>query len=154
MKKPITDWDKFRDQFVRETLRRASFRWPPRSEAMRKARVARGLYLCDACGEKFKTKEVRLDHIKPVVPLPSELQGVREAAPDRPGALALGSYVLRMFPESSGFAVLCKGCHDLKTGYERKARNEFRKLMRDRAKQCPICRDECHDHCPHAPARV
>lgn len=121
MKKPITDWNKFRDQFVRWTLRRASFRWPPRGEAMKQARVERGLYQCALCPGRFKTKEVKLDHINPVVPI------VREAVSTGGGSLDLGSYVHRMFPEASGFQVLCEGCHLDKTARECEARAQIRR---------------------------
>lgn len=132
MKKPrkeITDWNKFRDQFVRWTLRRASFRWPPRGEAMKAARVDRGLYKCAGCGSLYKTKEVRVDHIEPVVEVtaPMGVQGLQE----RPNSgVDLGKYVLRMFPEANGFQVLCTQCHHTKTQGENSARREAKRRIK------------------------
>ncbi len=50
-------------------LRRLSYMWPPRNEAKKLARVARGQYECNKCKKVFGPKEVVLDHINPVVPL-------------------------------------------------------------------------------------
>lgn len=122
-KKPITDWDKFREQFVRWTLRRASFRWPPRGEALKAARVERGLYRCASCSKIYGNKEVKVDHIEPVVPV----QCLSERAT---ASETVGRYVLRMFPELAGLQVLCTTCHALKTKGENDARREAKKRQR------------------------
>lgn len=84
---------------------------------MKEARVDRGLYKCAGCCNVFKNKEVRVDHVDPVVPILQ--QG------DKPGEdQTLRSYVLRMFPESSGFQILCTQCHNTKTQGENSARRE------------------------------
>jgi len=123
IKKEITDWDKFRDQFVRWTLRRASFRWPPRGMALKAARVDRGLYKCAICNNIYNNREVRVDHVDPVVPV----QPMSKESGDRVDVVG---YVLRMFPEVTGFQVLCSNCHDTKTKRENDARRQNRKLSR------------------------
>lgn len=123
-KKPITDWNKFREQFVRWTLRRASFRWPPRGEALKAARVDRGLYRCASCSKIYGNKEVRVDHIEPVVPVHT-LSNI-----NRYTTRSLDGYVLRMFPEACGLQVLCTTCHALKTKGENDARREAKKRQR------------------------
>jgi hypothetical protein len=143
MKKPITDWNKFRDQFVRETLRRASFRWPPRSEAIKKARTERKTnpatgklnwhVKCANCHEEVLEKEGRVDHVEPVVPVNKHnLQDMRKTLSDpKYTGLDLGSYVSRMFPEAGGFQMLCTHCHHDKTARESFQRAEQRKLTRE-----------------------
>ena|ERR1700678_1954811 len=138
--KEIKDWDKFRDQFVRETLRRASFRWPARSMALRASRTVRKpnpltgkmcwWVLCNHCKSVILEREGRVDHVEPVIPVIGDLPGMRQAAAH--SSLAVGSFVLRMFPESTGFQILCGECHARKTAYENRERRESRKLSRER----------------------
>lgn len=124
--KPVKDWNKFREQFVRWTLRRASFRWPPRGEALKSARVERGQYRCAGCRGIFKNKEVKLDHIEPVVEI---LSSVRPSNGEtRP--IDLASFVRRLFVEASGFQVLCGECHARKTADENTQRKVARQLAR------------------------
>jgi 5-methylcytosine-specific restriction endonuclease McrA len=138
MKKPITDWNKFRDQFVRETLRRASFRWPPRAAAQKAARVGRKINPetgkecwydeCANCKGHFLERKVKLDHIEPVRPLEFVLKVLGAATTD----IELGNFVLRMFPEQSGFQVLCSRCHGIKTATETTQRAAYKRRLRDR----------------------
>ena len=53
--------------FITGELRRSSFRWRARQEAMANARVERGKYKCNSCGDLFGPKQIILDHIEPVV---------------------------------------------------------------------------------------
>lgn len=140
-KKPILDLDKFRYTFVKETLRKASFRWPGRQQAIKAARVYQAIntdtgrlcwfVMCAKCALKFPEsqlgKEGKLDHIEPVIPTSMlQLRG-DENTRGWASAESLGQLVLRMFPESSGFNVLCTGCHAIKT----KGENDERKASRD-----------------------
>ena len=115
---PIKDLDKFREQFVRWTLRRASFRWPARSEALRLARVSRGTYKCANCEGLFGNKETKLDHIEPVVSITQ--QGIDYEA-----------FIKRLLCPASGLQVLCRECHDIKTKGENDARREYRKRIKE-----------------------
>jgi hypothetical protein len=134
-KKPITDLNKFRDQFVRWTLRRASFRWPPRGEALKAARFDRGLYRCAVCAKVYATKEVRIDHVHPVVPVPQIVYDMRGAIVSASaGDVSLGQYVLRLFTEAGGLQVLCQSCHKLKTDGENNVRKEYRRWLKGRNK--------------------
>lgn len=138
MRRPITDWDKFRDKFVRETLRRASFRWPPRNAALKAARFAQILnprtertawtYKCAICFKTLFAQETKIDHIEPVVSVSAMRE---EPISSREGSLSLGSFVLRMFPTEEGFQVLCRPCHDTKTRSENEARRANRKAAHD-----------------------
>jgi len=94
------------------TLRRASYRWPPRTEAFKAARVERGLYKCEMCTGIFPKKEIKLDHIQPVVPVT--------------GFTTWDDFINRLFCEASGYQVICETCHSSKTAIERELRKKYR----------------------------
>lgn len=98
------------------TLRKASYRWPPRYEAVKLARVGKGVYQCrGGCKKQLKTGEFKVDHINPVVN-------------PRLGFTTWDEYIRRMFCKARGYQVLCKECHDEKT----KKENEIRRKVRSR----------------------
>lgn len=90
--------------WVISTLRRASFRFQPRNEALVRARVDRGLYKCNICSEIFKRGDVQIDHIKPVIPLT--------------GWDDWNGFIDRLFCDTEGFQIICTVCHDVKTTTE------------------------------------
>lgn len=109
--------------WIRSTLRRASMRWKPISEAKIKARrpkpkSAEGRhkyeYKCANCKKYYpekigKKKMIEADHIEEV--------GSLRCAEDLPG------FVTRLFCEVDGFQILCVECHDIKT-HKREKSNE------------------------------
>lgn len=99
--------------FLIATLRRASYRYPGRSQAMTLARVERGKYRCASCQGIFGNKDINVDHIEPVVPLT--------------GFTDWNSYIARMFPPVEGFQILCESCHDQKTKIEQDMRKDYKK---------------------------
>ncbi len=46
--------------FVIMILRRGSYKWYARTEALRAARISRGIYRCAHCKLEFKKKEIQL----------------------------------------------------------------------------------------------
>jgi hypothetical protein len=96
------------------TLRRASYRWPARGQAMAEARVSRGQYRCAKCKGIFGNKHISLDHKKPVV------------NPKWPKKwdwkVYIAEYIERLFCDKEGFQVLCDDCHDEKTAREKAIR--------------------------------
>lgn len=104
--------------FVIASLRKASYRWPARSEALNKSKTAPNTYTCNMCKDSFGRKDVRLDHIDPIVDPTT-------------GFIGWDSYVERLFCEVDGFQVLCDTCHDSKTMTERELRKQYRKLRKD-----------------------
>jgi len=115
------------------TLRKASYRWPARSAAFRKAaatlrefktnwgidpkavnRRVRNFYWCKLCTQVFPRKLVSADHITPVID------------PFR-GFVDWNEYIKRLFCSADGFQILCKQCHDDKTKRERKVRSRKRR---------------------------
>lgn len=123
-KKPWSEYtdeeiDKYRHQFVKNTLRRASFRWPWRNIPVIKARISRGIYECSACRRNVANKDKRLDHILPVVS-----EGL--------GFIGWDSYVERLLCKASGFQVLCGECHRIKTERENEQRKQIRASKRSK----------------------
>lgn len=72
-----------------------------------------------SCGKKLLRKEIKADHIQPVVPTTGQPK-----LKDGPyvGREDLNSYVYRMFVPKEGWQILCDPCHDVKTALEREAR--------------------------------
>lgn len=103
------DWAKYQAAFVKNTLRRASYRWPPRNMAAAAARVSRGLYRCGKCGTLVTNKDKKLDHISPVVD-------------PQVGFVNWDVYAKRLFSSLDNFMVMCNDCHTSKTAVEREQR--------------------------------
>jgi len=110
--------------FIKSALRRASTRWGPKHEAIRKACVGEGvnpatgrkckLHLCPQCGGSFPQGQMHADHVVPVV------------GPE--GFTNWDSYIARLFCEAEGFSVVCKPCHKIKTHRENQERRLLSKL--------------------------
>lgn len=98
------------------SLRRGTYKWPPRWEAEKRSHVGRGEYLCEACGWITKKKNTAMDHIIPVVD------------PDK-GWENLDVFAERLFVESGGWQRLCDPCHSLKTKAENVVRKETAKKL-------------------------
>lgn len=94
------------------TLRRASYRLAERDAVKRMARRSRGKYECEDCGELFGPREIKLDHIDPVVD-------------PKTGFTTLDSWLDRLLPGVEGWQVLCKACHDVKTKLENTIRRSY-----------------------------
>ena len=101
-----------RDTWVKGKLRQMSLRWPPRSEALKRARKERGKYQCGMCLELFGSHSVHLDHINPVVDLQT-------------GFVDWNTFIDRLFPDVEGWQVLCETCHGAKTSMEDDLRTHF-----------------------------
>lgn len=86
-------------------------RYQARGEALRQARVARGIYVCFVCEDMFGPKDVQVDHVAARVDPEQGWQGFDE-------------YIKRTFVPVSLLKVLCKQCHSLKSSIENKVRRE------------------------------
>ena len=106
--------------FAIAALRRASYRWPARNEAMKKARVGKNQYECAVCKNIFPNRLVDKDHKEPIVPLS--------------GWDGFDGYIERLLVQENGWQVLCKPCHREKTNDENKKRRENTKTTKDRKK--------------------
>lgn len=92
------------------TLRRAWLRSPARGEALKKARIERGLYHCAICGNDVvhRAKDVQVDHIEPAVDPAVGWQG-------------FDMFILRLFCSVDGLQIICRPHHAEKTKNERTA---------------------------------
>lgn len=105
-------------------LRRV-WRFSPEVKAARdSARVVlqetprRVAYRCARCGGLYKSDDVQVDHIVPVVPVG--------------GFDSWDGYVARMFCGVDGYQVLCGPCHDERTAEQRTARVVARRAAKSR----------------------
>lgn len=102
-------FEKFKKNFVKQSLRRASYRWPFKHMAKNNKRIERGFYECESCKGAFGPKEINLDH--------------KEAVEDvKTGFINWDKFVDRLFVKTDGFQVLCITCHDAKTLVENEQR--------------------------------
>lgn len=101
-----------------QILRRASYRSPARNQALKNARISRGLYRCNSCLNEFTRKQIAVDHIKPVVPINGYKSGLDFDA---------NEFAERLFCEANNLQVLCKDCHKQKTKKENNCRKKGKK---------------------------
>ena len=94
-------------------LRKASRFWSPARECLTKARIARGVYKCQICSSIVNNKEIKIDHINPVIPIE--------------GTNSWDEIINRLFCEEDGYQAICKTCHDNKTRDENAKRKAFKK---------------------------
>lgn len=100
-------------EWVKRHLELLSYKWTPRTKAKMKARRLSQLtdkrvkyqYQCNHCKEWFKDKETQLDHIVPKGRYSKETFFV---------------WLERLLCKESGFQVLCRPCHLVKTNSEHK----------------------------------
>lgn len=104
------------NSFIKSLLRKG--RWGPKYEALRNARVSRGVYKCACCGaegpktlpplegRKRRRNNAAVDHINPVID-------------PAVGFVDWDTVIERLFCEVEGFQVLCWACHHAKTNEER-----------------------------------
>jgi hypothetical protein len=121
LKKPHNngEWTEARfNGFIKSLLRGGSMKWGPRNQCIKEARVRRGWYLCDGCGQevpatlppkkgnKRRIKNIVADHIHPVID-------------PAVGFETWDEVIKRMFCERDGFQALCHHCHSIKTQEEK-----------------------------------
>lgn len=111
---PKEELHKLRKQKIIPALRRASRWWPPKQENRKKQKAAPGKIECESCGDIFPEKEIKSDHITPVVDV-------------KQGFVDWNDYVERMFCDANGFQCLCASCHDSKSAIENELRKKYRK---------------------------
>lgn len=93
---------------------RKLWQWSPnRHDAVKRARVCRGLYRCAKCSETVSSQFFRVDHKTSCVP-PS-------------GWDSWDGFITRLFCEPDGLQVLCQRCHEQKSCQEREAKKQSRK---------------------------
>lgn len=104
-------FEKFKKNFVKQSLRRASYRWPFKHMAKSSQRLERGFYQCESCKGAFGPKDINLDHIDAVEDI-------------KTGFMGWDKFIDRLFVGTKGFQVLCIACHAGKTAVENIIRKE------------------------------
>jgi 5-methylcytosine-specific restriction endonuclease McrA len=115
--------------FIISLLRKSNFSWKPKKETALKCRSDKKLVnlktgkenmasKCEVCETLIFEKELKVDHIEPIVPV--------EGWGDTTEWLGVNwnEYLSRMFVESDGLQGICKPCHDIKTKQENKQRKD------------------------------
>lgn len=97
-------FEKFKYNFVMQSLRRATYRWPFGHMAMKRQNRGYGLYECQICHECRGPKEMNKDHIEPVIPVT--------------GFKSWDEVIDRMFVKSDQYQILCVRDHEAKTAVE------------------------------------
>jgi len=117
-------FEKFKKNFVKQSLRRASYRWPFKHMAKNNQRIERGFYRCAGCQEAFGPKDINLDHINAVEDI-------------KTGFMGWDKFIDRLFVKTDGFQVLCLTCHDSKTLVENEQRraNGLKAINRKKKKK-------------------
>lgn len=119
----MTKWTEGRlRSFITSTIRAGFRRWPDKYEALNRAKKGKKIneatgrmaehYGCAKCKQEFTSKDIQVDHIKPVVP-PS-------------GFTTWDDFIARLFCSAANLQVLCKECHKIKTKKETAARAKAR----------------------------
>jgi hypothetical protein len=105
--------------FVKNNLRSGTRKWAPMQDCLRRARVDRGLYRCECCGETVpatiakddsprskRKKNIIVDHVRPVID-------------PEVGFSTWDSFIEGLFCEADNLQALCLSCHTIKTNEER-----------------------------------
>jgi len=102
--------------FIVSALRRASSRWAPKYTCKKNARSGRNQYTCALCKQVVGNKDIKIDHIEPVVDPEKGFQGYDE-------------FIKRLFVELDGYQAICITCHQIKTNNERQRRRTEKLLF-------------------------
>ncbi len=94
-------------------MRRGTYKWGPKNQCKKNARIGRNQYTCAGCKGVFPNKEVNVDHIEPVV--------------TEQGFTTFDDYIYRMFCPIENLQVLCSECHNAKTLTEVGGRKRYRR---------------------------
>jgi len=126
--------------WVISVLRRASYRWKPRTAVKKAAKVATASYTCKECNlvcytgkreiegklleelealnKPYKKQKVHVDHIAPIVPITGFVNG---------SEFDFNEYIENMYCEEDALQILCTDCHKAKTEVEDVLRREIKK---------------------------
>jgi len=102
--------------FIIQLLRRGTYRYKPRNDALKDAKIARNQYKCATCSGIFGRKDVQIDHTDPVVSVET-------------GFVDWNTYITRMYPEKQGFQILCSQCHSNKCLLEKEMRKFYKNKL-------------------------
>lgn len=108
--------------FIVSTLRAGTRRYPPKYECLHGAKTEKKInektgrlaqhYRCASCKQEFTSKDVEVDHIKPVID-------------PKKGFESWDRYIERLFCDEKNFQTLCKPCHLQKTKKEKEIAKKY-----------------------------
>ena len=108
--------------FITSTLRAGSRRWPPKFQTLNDSKTEKKInvktgrlaqhYRCAKCKEEFTSKDVEVDHIKPVID-------------PKKGFVSWDDYINRLFCSAKNLQTLCKVCHLEKTKKEKEIAKKY-----------------------------
>jgi 5-methylcytosine-specific restriction endonuclease McrA len=112
------------NSFVTSTLRAGARRWQPKYDTLNESKTEKKInaktgrlaqhYRCELCQNEFTSKDMEVDHIKPVVD-PSL------------GFISWDIFIDRLFCEKDNLQAICKPCHLLKTNKEKQEKKNANK---------------------------
>lgn len=123
------EW-RFRSWFISQ-LRNISRKYPPHYRAENAVKevyyietktgkkLRRVRFTCASCGKKVDKKQIRRDHIDPVVDPTVGFPIVKETGEDDWNA-----YLKRMLVSEDKIQMICKPCHEIKSKEENKTRRD------------------------------
>ncbi len=122
--------------FIISLLRKSNFSWKPKQATLKSLRTDEKLVnpntgkpnitcVCESCKKKVFEKEMKVDHIEPIVPVDGWGNKTRFLG------INWNEYLERMFVERDGLQGICKECHDDKTKQERLKRKENEKRSKN-----------------------
>ena len=114
------------NSFVTSTLRAGARRWQPKYDTLNASKTEKKInpktgrlaqhHRCGICGNEFTSKDMEVDHIKPVVD-PTK------------GFQSWDIFIDRLFCEASNLQAICKPCHLLKTNKEKQEKKNANKWI-------------------------
>jgi len=106
--------DGFKRNWLKQILRRASYKWPPRWQAEKRSKLERNTYFCEECGVIGPKKAFEMDHTVPCVDPTT-------------GWTTVDDFADKLFCDAEGLRRLCISCHEIKTLAEGGVRKETRR---------------------------
>lgn len=114
-----TQWTQGRiNAFIMSVLRSGTRRWPPKWAVLETSKTEKKVnsktgriaqhYKCASCSNEFTSKDIEVDHIKPVVP--------------ETGFVSWDDVIKNLFCGEDNLQVLCTSCHKKKSKEETKLR--------------------------------
>ena len=121
-------------QYMKNGIRRLSYRYPSRSEAIKLARLpappewankrVKWVCACAACKQVFELSDVQADHIEPIIPVTGWPEAPKSTLYEHNGGPDMNVLVYRCFVSPNKYQMMCKPCHSIKSKQENVQRRE------------------------------
>lgn len=121
-------------QYLKNGVRRLSYRYPARSQAVALVRIPRPLDWpnkrvkwvcpCAACKKVFELGDMQADHVEPIIPVTGWPEAPKSDLYDHRGGPDMNVLVYRCFVSPDKYQMLCKECHKTKSKAENAQRRD------------------------------